>query len=134
MPVTSLHVRLAALTGCADVTICYVLLGEGLGHLRDMADDGDLWGLVSLLFYYHEDTMAVASGGAYMTSVTKEMPRSASSAALAMPGGARDGEYGTAVRVKVNYGGEIVQLKPGLDGQASVSYYVGGVPRQGRTA
>ncbi|KAF0922284.1 hypothetical protein E2562_031175 [Oryza meyeriana var. granulata] len=157
---SDLRARMAALAGFAYVSIRYALPGEGLSRLRDVADDGDLWGLVSLLFCYHEvskpgrirvflfgvdappktpvaplqsasspslptlvverDTTA-ASGGACVAPVTQGMPRSASSPSLATSSAACDG---TAVRMKVSYGGEILQR----DGSAAL-YYAGGVNR-----
>uniref|UniRef100_A0A0D9ZIE5 PB1 domain-containing protein n=1 Tax=Oryza glumipatula TaxID=40148 RepID=A0A0D9ZIE5_9ORYZ len=150
-----LRARLAALAGCADVFIRYALPGEGLGVLRDVADDGDLWSLVSLLFYYKEVAVSskpgrirvflfaadhnapphrtasapslpalAASGGASAaaTPVTLGLPRSASSPSLATSGS------GTAVRMKVSYGGEIIQQQRGGSAAASC-YYAGGVHR-----
>uniref|UniRef100_A0A0D3FTQ5 Uncharacterized protein n=1 Tax=Oryza barthii TaxID=65489 RepID=A0A0D3FTQ5_9ORYZ len=148
-----LRARLAALAGCADVFIRYALPGEGLGVLRDVADDGDLWGLVSLLFYYKEVPVsskpgsirvflfaadhdapphrtasapslpALVSGSASAAPpVTLGLPRSASSPSLATSG------TGTAVRMKVSYGGEIIQQQRGGSAAASC-YYAGGVHR-----
>uniref|UniRef100_A0A0E0KNN2 PB1 domain-containing protein n=1 Tax=Oryza punctata TaxID=4537 RepID=A0A0E0KNN2_ORYPU len=146
-----LRARLAALASCADVFIRYALPGEGLSHLRDVANDGDLWSLVTLLFYYKEVSVfkpgrirvflfavdapplrsasapslpALASRSASATPpVTLGLPRSASSPSLATSSGAR---HGTAVRMKISYGGKIIQR----DGTAgSSSYYAGGVHR-----
>ncbi|EEC76942.1 hypothetical protein OsI_15212 [Oryza sativa Indica Group] len=146
-----LRQRMAALAGCRDVCIRYALPGEGLGRLRDVANDGDLWGLVSLLFCHdasktgrvrvflfaveapllrsasapsslpalvEEDATTAVSGGA----VTLGLPRSASSPSLATS------DSGTAVRMKVSYGGEIIQKQRGGSAAASC-YYAGGVHR-----
>ncbi|XP_006653239.2 uncharacterized protein LOC102707305 [Oryza brachyantha] len=159
---SDLRARMAALAGCSDVFVRYALPGEGLGRLRDVANDGDLWSLVSLQLYYHEvskpgrvrlflfgidatprtpapplrgasasssspalpalveegDTTP-ASGGACAAPLTHGMPRTASSPAMATSSG------GTAVRMKVSYGGEMIQR----DGSAASSYYAGGVHR-----
>ncbi|XP_052151776.1 uncharacterized protein LOC127770152 [Oryza glaberrima] len=149
-----LRQRMAALAGCRDVCIRYALPGEGLGRLRDVANDGDLWGLVSLLFCHdasktgrvrvflfaveapllrsasapsslpalvEEDAMTAASGGA-CAAAPLGLPRSASSPSLATSG------TGTAVRMKVSYGGEIIQQQRGGSAAASC-YYAGGVHR-----
>uniref|UniRef100_A0A0D9ZIF1 PB1 domain-containing protein n=1 Tax=Oryza glumipatula TaxID=40148 RepID=A0A0D9ZIF1_9ORYZ len=146
-----LRQRMAALAGCRDVCIRYALPGEGLGRLRDVANDGDLWGLVSLLFCHdasktgrvrvflfaveapllrsasapsslpalvEEDATTAVSGGA----ITLGLPRSASSPSLATS------DSGTAVRMKVSYGGEIIQQQRGGSAAASC-YYAGGVHR-----
>uniref|UniRef100_A0A0E0GYJ5 PB1 domain-containing protein n=1 Tax=Oryza nivara TaxID=4536 RepID=A0A0E0GYJ5_ORYNI len=148
-----LRARLAALAGCADVFIRYALPGEGLGVIRDVADDGDLWGLVSLLFYYKEVPVSskpgrirvflfaadhdapphrtasapslpvlVSGSASAAPPVTLGLPRSASSPSLATSGS------GTAVRMKVSYGGEIIQKQRGGSAAASC-YYAGGVHR-----
>ncbi|XP_040378975.1 uncharacterized protein LOC121054160 [Oryza brachyantha] len=127
-----LRARMAALAGFSDVRIRYALPGEGLARLRDVADDCDLWGLVSLLLYYQEASDA-GRVRAFLFGVdaSSSLPRSASSSSLpTTSGGACGGrEHAIAVQVKVSYAGEMIQREPGAEGQAAAAYYSGGIHR-----
>uniref|UniRef100_J3LWH1 PB1 domain-containing protein n=1 Tax=Oryza brachyantha TaxID=4533 RepID=J3LWH1_ORYBR len=87
-----LRARMAALAGFSDVRIRYALPGEGLARLRDVADDCDLWGLVSLLLYYQEASDA-GRVRVFLFGVdsSSSLPRGASSPSLPTTSG---GAYG----------------------------------------
>ncbi|XP_040378974.1 uncharacterized protein LOC102707581 [Oryza brachyantha] len=127
-----LRARMAALAGFSDVRIRYALPGEGLARLRDVADDCDLWGLVSLLLYYQEASDA-GRVRVFLFGVdsSSSLPRGASSPSLpTTSGGAYGGrEHAIAVQVKVSYAGEMIQREPGAEGQAAAAYYSGGIHR-----
>jgi hypothetical protein len=46
-----LRSRLAARAGCPDVRIRYATVEEGLDRLHDVESDGDVWRLITLLYY-----------------------------------------------------------------------------------
>uniref|UniRef100_A0A0E0DBY9 PB1 domain-containing protein n=1 Tax=Oryza meridionalis TaxID=40149 RepID=A0A0E0DBY9_9ORYZ len=124
-----LRQRMAALAGCRDVCIRYALPGEGLGRLRDVANDGDLWGLVSLLFCH--DASKTGHVRVFLFAVEAPLLRSTSapSSLLALvEDDAMTAGSGTAVRMKVSYGGEIIEHQCGGSAAASC-YYAGGVHR-----
>uniref|UniRef100_A0A0D9W366 PB1 domain-containing protein n=1 Tax=Leersia perrieri TaxID=77586 RepID=A0A0D9W366_9ORYZ len=126
---SDLRARMAALAGFSSsdaIIIRYALPGDGLAHLRDVADDADLWGLVSLLLYHEASNLRRIRVFLFADVAPRRIQRSSSSPALATLGGACDGESvsgGIAVRVKVSFGGDFIKR----DGSTASYYYAGGV-------
>uniref|UniRef100_A0A0D9W359 Uncharacterized protein n=1 Tax=Leersia perrieri TaxID=77586 RepID=A0A0D9W359_9ORYZ len=115
---------MAALAGFSSsdaIIIRYALPGDGLARLRHVADDADLWGLVSLLLYHEASNLRRIRVFLFADAAPALVEKKDETAVAAAASGGEGKHGGTAVRMKVSYGGEFIRRD-----RSAAAYYAGG--------